>query len=236
MPKHVDFTTGMNKVKKVLAVLIIIVVTIALGITVGENESKIRTQFELIEDARLQGNIEGVEEGDEVRLYDPDDEHLDSYTISSDDITRRLIGIVQTTVELSMTDEGNPLPGDYTFVINDNGETIYEEELTFDGPEIEITDLELETESLDQEWEITGIELDVENEGDLPIFADRMDLTVGEESENISLYEELFSEETTVIYENVSIEVDEGTHPVGLELYSYDEKFGSYETEISFGE
>jgi len=220
-----------------MSVILIVLLIIALGINVGENEPEIRTHFELVEDARLQCNIEGIEEGDEVSLYDPDNERLDSYNISSDDLTRRFIGIVQTTVELSMTDEGNPLPGDYTFVINDNDseETTHEEELTFDGPEIEITDLESETEPLDDKWGITGIQVNVKNEGDLPIFADEMNLTVGEESDKISLYEELFSEQNTEIYENVSIELDEGTHPVELELYSYDENFDSYETEVTLG-
>ncbi|MEF8831956.1 MAG: hypothetical protein V5A66_00380 [Candidatus Thermoplasmatota archaeon] len=207
----------------------------------GDNDPVIRCQFDVVEDAQLEVNIEGVEEGHQVNLFNPSGMRVGTTNISSDDIPDRLIGVVQATVEVSMSDEenSNPIPGNYSFVVNDpsSDDPIYEKELTFDGPDIEIIDTELETEQDDEsdERKIIGIKVEVENDGDLPVFADEMNLTVENETENIRFDEEqeLIPGETIELDENItdsdlSIAMED-PQLVRLELYSFEDELASYE-------
>ncbi|MFP4142114.1 MAG: hypothetical protein ACLFSM_04850 [Thermoplasmata archaeon] len=196
----------------------------------------------MVEDAHLEVNIEGVDVGNEINQYNPENDVVGSSTISSDDITDRFIGVVQATVEVPMAKEGNPSAGDYRMVVNDPSidEDIYEDEITFEGPDIEIIDVELDTEyDKDlEEWEITSITIDLENEGDLSVFLDSMDLTIGEdESENIEFEQkfELIPDENTQVEENISIVKEEGDHSLNLGIYSYGEEIGTYDTEVTIG-
>ncbi len=232
----------MSDRKKIIGIVIITILILVVGMSVGDSTPKIRATYQVVEGAQLSVNVEGVEEGDELSLYySDDDKRVGTVNISSDDITKRFIGIVQTTVEISMVDEGNPEEGNYSFVVKDSpdGDTIYEEELTFEGPEIEIIDIELETEYHNDrdEWEITGIKAEIENEGDLPIFTDKMNLTIDGCTEEITFdgEGELMPDKTTEIIENLSIVKEVGTHSLNLELYSYGEKIRTYETEVTIG-
>ncbi|MFW6064013.1 MAG: hypothetical protein ACOC8Y_00390 [Candidatus Natronoplasma sp.] len=232
----------MSEKKKIIGVVFITILILAVGMSIGDNTPKIRVTYQVVEDAQLSVNVEGVEEGNQLCLYDPGDKRVGSVNISSDDMTKRFIGVVQTTVELSIADEGNPEPGSYRMVIRDPSidEDIYEDEITFEGPDIEIIDVELDTEyDKDlEEWEIISITIDLENEGDLSVFLDSMDLTIGEdESENIEFEQkfELIPDENTQVEENISIVKEEGDHSLNLGIYSYGEEIGTYDTEVTIG-
>jgi len=231
----------MSDRKKILAIVFVTILILAIGMSVGENEPKIRVTYNVVEDAHLEVNIEGVDEGNEIDLYCPENNLVGSSPITSDDITDRFIGVVQATVEVRMTDEGNPSPGDYRMVVNDPSidEDIYEDEITFEGPDIEITDVELDTEyDEDSEtWEIISVNIDVENEGDLSIFLNSMDLTIGEHSENIQFEQklELMPDENVQVEENISVMKEEGDHSLNLQLYSFGEEIGTYEAEVTIG-
>ncbi len=232
----------MNDRKKIIGIVFITILILVVGMSVGDNTPKIRVTYQVVEGAQLSVNVEGVEEGDELTLYNPDDKIVGSVNISSDDINKRFIGVVQTTVELPMTDEGNPEEGNYRMVVRDPSieENIYEDEITFEGPDIEITDVELDTEYHEdrEEWEITSINIDVENEGDLSLFLHSMDLIIGEdETENIEFEQkfELMPDENTQVEENINVVKEEGNHSLNLELYSYGDEIGTYETEVTIG-
>ena len=230
----------MSDRKKILGIVFVTILILAIGMSVGENEPEIRVTYNVVEDAHLEVNIEGVDEGNEIDLYCPENNLVGSSPITSDDITDRFIGVVQATVEVPMTDEGNPSPGVYRMVVSDHTEEeIYEDEITFDGPDIEITDVGLDTEYEEdlEEWEIKYITIDVENEGDLSIFLNSMDLTIGEHSENIQFEQklELMPDENVQVEENISVMKEEGDHSLNLQLYSFGEEIGTYEAEVTIG-
>ncbi len=230
----------MSDRKKILGIVFVTILILAIGMSVGENEPEIRVTYNVVEDAHLEINIEGVDEGNEIDLYCPENDLVGSSPITADDITDRFIGVVQATVEVPMTDEGNPSPGDYRMVVSDHTEEeIYEDEITFDGPDIEITDVGLDTEYEEdlEEWEIKYITIDVENEGDLSIFLSSMDLTIGEHSENIEFEQkfELMPDENVQVEENISVMKEEGDHSLNLELYSFGEEIVAYEAEVTIG-
>ncbi len=230
----------MSSRKKIIGVIIVTILILALGMSVGDNDPKIRTSYQVLDDARLGVNIEGVEEGDIIDLYCPDDDKVGSTTIDSEDMTKRLVGVIQAETEVTMTDEGNPSQGDYTLVVDDSSteDPIYEEVLTFEGPDIQITDADLGTEYDDDSdtWSITDLELKVDNHGDLSIFAVEADLIIGDEAESVGFNEELLPGETAEIKENISIDIETGTHPIDIELYSFDDEIASYGAEVTIGE
>jgi len=224
----------MSKKKKAIGIIIIIMVTLALGISVGDNDPKIRTQFEVVEGARLRVSLEGVEEGHEVNLYNHEDYRVGTANISSDDMTKRFIGVVQATVEVSMADEGNPTPGEYRLEVKDTAgdKLIYDENLTFEGPEIEITDLEFDGEGDGSE---TDLKVEVENSGDLPIFVDKMMVNITGNLEQIDFDEpiELMAEETSELNGTLSLDIEKGDQAT-VELFSFGESVYTYETNVTY--
>lgn len=221
----------MSKIKKIILVIVISAVLLTIGISVGENESKLRTNYQVIEDAQLSVNVEGVEEGHRINLYDPEGEILDQANVSSEDIVRRFIGVVQGTFEFSLADEGNPVPGEYTLEVRDPNEEekIYEENITFEGYDIDITDFKVEYDEDRSEMLV-----DVENSGDLPIFTDEMKLEINQENETLNLTEpkELMPETTTELNESVDLDIEEGDHDVSLKLFSFGDILVTYEGEV----
>lgn len=188
--------------------------------------------------AYLEVKVSGPEQGYEILLFDPDGESVGTAYISSDDMIPG-----HETVTASMTDIGddNPIPGEYLLIVKDSwtDERYYEANPTYEGPEVDIVEAEFVTDYDDyfEEGSIDEIILTVNNIGDLPIFAGELKIEVGPEESQESLYGEeiLHGEETEISVSPWIRELEEGVHPVTLELYSEEEKIASYTTEVEIG-
>ena len=187
--------------------------------------------------AYLRVRVEGPQDSYEVRLFDPAGESVGYGFISSDDM---LTG--HETVEVSMTDTGvtNPAPGEYWLIVNEwlPEKRVFEAKPVFEGPDVSITDVQFETTyyAYFDEGSITDATVQVHNSGDLPVRADEMRVLVAGEQDDSTVYETLPPGQTTVLEPFVYIsELDGGTHPVTVEIYSEGAKLASYATQITIG-
>jgi len=228
----------MEKIKKIAVVIIVVGLIIAVAISFGENDPELRANYQVVEDMRLRINLEAAEEGNEIELYNPENESVGKTEVTSEDITRRFIGVMQSTVKLPLAEEGNPITGEYTIVVRGSagGEVIYEDKLTFEGPDVEITDIELSTGPEEGEglWKLNT---EVENQGDLPILVDEINLEIEDEFERVPLDEEieLMPEGSESLQGNVTMDVGENEKLVRVEILSFGEVYAYSETEIVIG-
>ncbi len=191
----------------------------------------------LADTACLSVSVEGSQNNYDIILLDPAGKSVGYGFISSDDMTTG-----HKTVEVSMTGTGvkNPRPGKYSLIVKvwSTDEKVFEAKPVFEGPDVNITNVQFMTayDECPREGSIDEVIVQVYNGGDLPVFPDEMKLWVPGKVEDITIYESLPHGETIVIDRFIRISgLGPGTHRATVAIYSQGVKLSSYATQVIIG-
>jgi len=188
--------------------------------------------------AYLKIRVEGEAKNLKVILGDPEGYTTDAENITRDDL---LDGI--ETVKVAMSSATSiywdiPKAGTYTLVIKESssGEIVYSTKLTFSGAKIRIINREFTYGYYESSfyYDLMELKLQITNEGDLPAFFDEIVIVIGDKEYNFLHYEGISPKESKEIIEKTHISnLESGTHPVTIKLYSKKTELASYETQLT---
>ena len=182
----------------------------------------------------LKVRVEGEASSLKLMLSNPEGDTSTAY-ISKDEL---LDGA--EVEKLRMADyRETPKAGTYTLIIKKGlaGDTVYQEELTFNGADVNIEKIKFQTESYEflGKGVITKISLTISNDGDLPAIFDKMVVIIDGDTSEFLFYEELLPKESREVTEPAYISLKEGTYSVTVKLYSNEVELASYDTQVVIG-
>ncbi len=184
--------------------------------------------------AYLKVRVEGEASSLKLMLSDPEG-NTNTAHISKDEL---LDGA--EVEELRMADYGKtPKAGTYMLIIKRayTGDIVYQEELTFNGADVSVENVEFQTKSYEylDKGAITEISLIISNDGDLPAIINKIAIIIDGDMYEIPFYEGVLPKENKEIIRSAYISLRKGTYLVTIKLYSREVELASYDTRVVIG-